>query len=422
MSATGKKLACQVVIVGAGPYGLAAAAHLRAVKVETQVFGEAMEFWERHMPAGMFLRSPWEGSHISDPARNLTLDRYKAIHHNELMRPIPLAGFVNYGQWFQKLVVPDLDHRRVVRIEPVTEGFQVSLNDGAQLATRHVAIATGLAAFAWHPPEFAGLPSALVSHTSEHRDLWGFAGQRMIVVGGGQSALESAALLNQAGAEVEVVVRAPEIRWLRDGSRPYAWRHSRANPIRPLLYPPGNIGPPVLNWIVEMPDLFMRLPLGLQQRIATRAIRPAATGWVRPRLAGVRITTGHRIVSANPHGDRLRLRLDDASERCADHILLGTGYRVDVSRYTFLAPELVRAVRLVDGCPQLGDGFESSVAGLHFLGAPAARTFGPVCRFVAGTRYSASALTRYVLGQTRKRAKGSSIDDRIEQSARPSLS
>ena len=59
----------QVAIIGAGPYGLALAAHLRGRGVEPAVFGRPMSFWEEHMPKGMLLRSPWRASHISDPDR-----------------------------------------------------------------------------------------------------------------------------------------------------------------------------------------------------------------------------------------------------------------------------------------------------------------------------------------------------------------
>src|SRR5579864_9416789 len=53
---------------GGGPHGLAAGAHLKQLKgLDVPVFGEPMGFWQAHMPEGMFLRSPWAGSHISDP-------------------------------------------------------------------------------------------------------------------------------------------------------------------------------------------------------------------------------------------------------------------------------------------------------------------------------------------------------------------
>ena len=106
----------QVAIIGAGPYGLAAAAHLRAVGVETCIFGKVMEFWENQMPAGMFLRSSWEASHIADPDRRLTLDRYQTSRNVQLSKPIPLGGFIEYGRWFQQQVAPD--RRQAARQTP----------------------------------------------------------------------------------------------------------------------------------------------------------------------------------------------------------------------------------------------------------------------------------------------------------------
>jgi thioredoxin reductase len=384
----------QVAIVGAGPYGLAAAAHLRSAGVEACVFGEPMVFWKRQMPLGMFLRSSWEASHISDPDGSLTLDQYEAIHRTRLPRPVPLNDFIEYGEWFQGQVVPELDHRLVAKIHPIPRGFRLVLRDGDSLQVQRVVIAAGIAPFAYRPGQFSTLPSTLVSHTSDHQDLSRFVGQRVIVVGGGQSAVESAALLHEAGADVEVIVRAPRIRWLRRS----AWLHRNLLPIQRLLYPPTDVGPPGLNQIVARPDFFKRLPRGLQHRIAYRSIRPAAAGWLFHRISGIQIKTGTKVVSAIPIGERLFVTLNDGTKQTADHILLATGYQVDVSRHSFLAPELLRSLRCVAGYPLLGAGFESSVPGLHFLGAPAAWSFGPLMRFVSGTGYTARALTRCLVG------------------------
>jgi hypothetical protein len=392
-------LTCQVAIVGAGPYGLAAAAHLRSANIDLRVFGNAMEFWERQMPTGMLLRSYWEGSNISDPHSDLTLDAYQRARGVQLPRPVRRDDFINYGQWFQRQAVPDLDSRRVTRIEAASRCFRLMLEDGASAWVQRVVVATGIGSFAWRPRLFDALAPTLASHASEHRDLNRFAGQRLVVVGGGQSALESTALLHERGASVEVIVRAPAVHWLRYGTRLHTWLHSQANPLRQILYPPSDVGPPGLNWIVDTPDLFKRLPFAVHSRIERRAIRPAGAGWLRPRMNGVRITTGRVIVSANPVGQQVRLRLNDGTERCVDHILLATGYHVDISRCAFFAPDLVRSLRLFDGYPELTAGFESSLPGLHFLGASAARTFGPLMRFVAGTKYAANALTRGILGR-----------------------
>lgn len=95
----------------------------------------------------------------------------------------------------------------------------------------------------------------------------------------------------------------------------------------------------------------------------------------------------------------MRLTLDDRSERTVDHVLLGTGYSIDVRRYSFLVPGLAAAIEVVGGYPKLAAGLESSIPRLHFLGAPAAFSFGPIMRFVGRSWYDAPALTRGVLGR-----------------------
>jgi hypothetical protein len=383
---------CQLAVVGAGPYGLSIAAHLKAAGVEVRTFGRPMEFWERHMPAGMLLRSAWEASHIADPDGRLSLEAYEEAAKARLSRPIPLTDFIEYGRWYQRVAVPELDARSVVRIDQVPGRLQLTLSDGDRLRARRVVVATGLAAFGWRPPEFRNLPPELASHSSDHRDFGVFEGRRVAVIGAGQSAGESAALLAEGGTDVELVARAAEIRWLA---------YSRAGHlpplIRTLLYPPTDVGPPLLNWIVAVPELFRLFPALLQGRVAYRCIRPAAADWLRSRLRVVRLTTGCRVLEAVPTGEGLRLRLSDSSERLVDHLLLATGYRVDVARLEFLSADLVHTLATRRGLPRLSKGFESSVPGLHFVGAPAAESFGPIMRFVAGTMYAARAVRQRVL-------------------------
>src|SRR5260370_38257872 len=110
-------MSCQVAIVGAGPYGLAAAAYLRSENVDLRVFGKAMESWERHMPAGMLLRSYWEGSHSSDPHGVLTLDRYQRALGVLFARPVRPDAFLRHGGSFPPQVEPDLDRGRGSRDE-----------------------------------------------------------------------------------------------------------------------------------------------------------------------------------------------------------------------------------------------------------------------------------------------------------------
>jgi cation diffusion facilitator CzcD-associated flavoprotein CzcO len=359
--------------------------------LDVRVFGEPMSFWEQQMPAGMLLRSPWAGSHLSDPDRALTLDAYRSASGNHLSAPLPLDRFIDYGRWFQRHVVSDLDKRAVARIDLDPKGFQLTLADGERLKSRRVVVATGIGSFAQRPPQFEHIPSTFVTHSSEHRDLSRIAAGKVCVIGAGQSALESAALLREAGAEVEVISRSPQIHWLNRSSKLH-----RLGLISKLFYSPTDVGPAGISRIVAAPGLVRCFPRGLQDYFRARSLRPAGSAWLRARFNDIKITTGRTVVSAVPSDDYLTLRLDDGGERRVNHVLLGTGYRVDISRYSFLARNLMSAVRCIHGHPRLDQGFEASLLGLHFLGAPAAWSFGPLLRFVAGSSYAASELTRFV--------------------------
>jgi hypothetical protein len=350
-----------------------------------------MAFWEKQMPAGMYLRSHPLASHIADPKRELTLDAYRRKTGDHVPKPVPLDLFVNYGHWYQAQCVPDLDRRQIHSIEVDAPGLRVAMADGEEFTTRRVVVACGISPFAARPAEFAGIPSALASHTSEHNDLRKFKGQQVVVIGAGQSALESAALLKEAGIQVEVIARTKTLNWVGLHAKLH-----HLGLISKILYSTRDVGPAGISRLVAIPHLFRRFPRRFQDRIANRAIRPAGAGWLQPRIAGVPITLGRKAVSAAVAGSRLRLRLDDGTERLVDHALLATGFRVDVARYPFLSPSLLKRLRTVDGFPVLRRGLESSIPGLHFVGKPAAWSFGPLLGFVSGAEFASNELVRCI--------------------------
>jgi cation diffusion facilitator CzcD-associated flavoprotein CzcO len=389
-----------VAIIGAGPYGLAAAAELRAAGIDICAFGRPMSFWSEHMPGGMLLRSPYVASSIGSAQGPLSLDAFAASQGVAIDRPVPLELFVDYGRWVQATAVPDLDQRLITRVERDGSGFTIVLDEDDRVPATRVVVAGGIKPFAHVPPVFAGLPAALVSHTSQHRDLSVFSGRRVLVIGGGQSALESAALLHEAAADVEVVTRAPMIRWL--GQRPWL---RELGPVSTLLYAPAEVGPPLLSQLVEVPGWVRRLPPGARRALERRSVRPAGAGWLRPRVVdAVPVRTGRTVVRAEDVGERVTVTYHDGASDTVEHVLLGTGYRVDIARYPFLSPQLTAAVHQVGGYPVLRSGLESSIPGLHFLGAPAAWSFGPLMRFVAGSEYVALQLTRHLVHQAGRRS------------------
>jgi FAD-dependent urate hydroxylase len=389
-----------IAIIGAGPYGLSVAALLRANGFPTRVFGPVMSFWEQHMPKGMLVRSAWGASSISDPQGRFSLDAYETAQPRPFSRPLAGEEMSRYAHWFQERAVPDVDERLVSKVEQVGSGFTLIMEDGERLAAGRVVIATGLGSFPRRPAQFAQLGDELTTHSMDVPEPARFAGQSIAIIGCGQSAVETAALVSEAGAEVELIARVPAIRWLVRGEQlrgidPFLQR---------LLYAPTDIGPAGVSRLVAMPNLFRRLPRELQDRLAYRSIRPAATSWLLDRTADVKMTFSRRVSEATPDSDGVLLALDDGSRRRVDHVILGTGYRVDVAREPVVGDSLQRRLHTHDGYPVLRAGFESSVAGLHFIGAYSAWSFGPIMRFVAGTWFTAPTVAKHVAGVQSPRA------------------
>jgi len=382
---------CDVAIVGAGPYGLSAAAHLKSKGFDTRVFGQPMEFWAHKMPEGMLLRSPRVASNLSDPDGAFTLDAYESAARKEASDPLPLDTFVEYGKWFRHQLGSDLDERTVLRMDRDHPGFRLSLVDGEEIRFRNVIVAAGIGPFKKKPSVFQNFSAPHVLHCYEGRQIRTFAGKRVAVIGGGQSALESAALLNEAKAEVEVIARQTRINWIGQ----HGWLH-HMGPISSILYSSHDVGPAGISRLVACPKITALVPLKLRDRIRKRAVRPAGSRWLPSRLVDVKLTTGRYVSQASLRGDELSLKLDDGSERRIDHVLLGTGYQVDISQYNFIPHQLAEEIRQFDGYPKLTSGFRCSVPGLHFIGATAARSFGPLLYFVAGTEFASQELTCHI--------------------------
>jgi thioredoxin reductase len=399
------------VVVGAGPYGLSVAAHLRAAGVPVRVFGEVMGSWRHAMATGMFLKSTPDAVDLSAPEPGGRLADFRRLHGEpELteLTPIPCEVFVRYGQWFQKQYVGDVDPVRVVGVDHAEDrgGLSVRLEDGRHIAAAAVVVATGLNGLAHVPaalqrlaPEGIG-PAALLSHTSHHSDLSCFAGQRVAVIGGGQSALESAALMHEAGARVQVLVRERKVRW---GSVP---QPGRPTPRR-LARPASPLGPGwTLAAVCRAPGAVRRLPAAARMLLFRRALGPSGGWWLRDRVEGVvPVRTACRVVRAEAAGTEARLELagpgGEPQTLTVDHVLAATGYRLDLATLPFLRPAVLRDIECVAGsnAPRLSSRFESSVPGLYFTGSLAAPTFGPMLRFVAGTRFAATRIAHDALAR-----------------------
>jgi hypothetical protein len=390
-----------VIVVGAGPYGLSVAAHLRGRGVDHMVVGRPVDTWRSHMPAGMNLKSEPYGSVFSAPRKGFDIATYcasKGLEYVDRVGPLTLERFLGYADWFTENLVPDVRDEMVTEIAQADDGFRVTFAEAAPVTARQVVVATGVLPYRHLPEELSSLPKDLVTHTSEHHLLDKFAGRRVAVIGSGQSALETAALLHEEGADVVVLARAPEVFW--------------ADPTPEHISLLGHVRRPVtrlcesyrcMAW--NTPAFFRRLPEDMRVTKARTVLGPSGSWWLKDRIVGVvEVLTSHPVKQAVSHGAGVRLTIDGAKPTTldVDHVICGTGFPIDVARLPFLPPELQARIARVKGYPVLSRAAESTVPGLYFLGAPASGSLGPSMRFIAGTHNVARQLAAEV---SRKRGR-----------------
>jgi FAD-dependent urate hydroxylase len=395
--------ASDVLIIGAGPYGLSICAHLRRRGVDHLIVGRPMDTWRKHAPAGMYLRSEPDGLAMSHPQKGYDFEDYcRSERIDGIGRgiPVPVERFLDYSDWYIKHLAPDVSDATVTEIRAINGGFRVAFADAGPVVAKNVVIATGVLPYRYLPAEFSGLPSELVSHTADYHRFDRFRGRRVAVIGAGPSGVETAALLHEAGCDVRIVVRNLKSRY---------W-DTRPEPLGPLTRLQtnrlcgGSWKCPVWN----SPPAFRLLPRDMRVEKARIVAGLPGAWWLKDRVVGVvemMDKTSVRQVEASGSGVRLALDGPARSHLDVDHVIAGTGFRIDIARLPYLPDELQARIAKFDGFPVLSRAGESSVPGLYFAGAPAAFGLGPSMRFLAGT-YNVSASLAQSVARRAKRSRG----------------
>lgn len=405
--------AIDIVIIGAGPYGLSIAAHMNARNIPFRIFGSPMSVWATGMPRGMRLKSEGFASSLSDPESQFTLREYcrqQGIPYTDVGDPVQLETFVAYGLAFQKRFVPNLEDRMVTSVRRAGAGFELLLQDGEKVFARRVIIAVGITYFANVPPVLVDLPSELVSHSSAHSDLTEFRGRRIAVIGAGASALDFAGLLHATGASVDLIARVASIRF-QEPPRPRLWTER-------LRYPRTGIGSGLdMVFYAHLPHWFQCLPERLRLNRVRKILGPAPGWFSKDDVIGkVSFHLGMEIADARSETDRVVLELTDGNGKQkrveADHVIAATGYQVDLHRVAFLDPQLRVQIRKTGAAPALSASFQSSVPGLYFVGISAANSFGPLMRFAFGAKFTARRLARHLARVARRPAYSASESKR----------
>jgi thioredoxin reductase len=375
------------LIIGAGPFGLAAAAYAQHLDINYLVVGKPMEFWLSNMPKDLILRSTCDW-HL-DPVGLHTIESYlqgRGLTAKQV-EPLSLELYLDYAGWFQQMKQFSLLSDHVVQLNRSDSGFEATLENGAIIRARKVLLAVGFGYFKNLAPELREiLPPGSFSHTCDLVDFTGFRGERCLIIGGRQSAYEWAALLQEAGAaEVHISHRhqTPEF-------MPSDW-----------------------SWVKQMveemetePGWYRKLSVAQRERLNQRFWmegRLKLEPWLKARICheSIRIRPGSRVASCHELLDgaySVTLDVGDREEQVeVSHVVLATGYRVDMAQVPFLARgNLFQMLKTRNGYPILDERFQSSVPGLFITSMPAVQDFGPFLAFTvsvgASARIIASAI------------------------------
>jgi thioredoxin reductase len=387
-----------LAIVGSGPYGLSLAAHLNPLGVDYRIFGPCMEAWDKHMPPGMFLKSDGFASDLFAPGKGYKLSQYcseNGIDFEPVGLPVKRATFVDYGKEFQRRHVPKLEQTMIVRVSQIPGGFELETAEGERVQARRVALAVGISHFPYLPKVLSGLPRTAVSHTFDHGPFDAFKGKKVLVIGGGASAVNASVALNEAGAHTELMARTKKINFHdpSSGARPWIDR---------VKNPRSVIG---LGWrsklAVDLPLVFHALPERLRHRVVARHLGPAPGWFSRAGFEGhVLPHLGCQLEEVTEAGSQVRVRYRDANgasrEMLADHVVAGTGFKPLLRSLKFIDAGLAEKVLTADETPVLDTNFRTSVEGLYMTGLASANNFGPMCRFACGAKFTSKRLAGHL--------------------------
>ena len=375
-----------LLIIGAGPFGLALAAYAKDLGMDFVIAGRPMEFWKKNMPEGMYLRSASDWS--LDPTGKASIMNYlaKLGKTPEEVEPISRDFYLEYCQWFQEQHGIQSLPFYVTKLEKTNGHFTAELENGNVIEADQVVVAIGMGYFKNQPSELtATLPKGRYSHTCDAVDFKGQKGKRVLILGGRQSAFEWAALLNDEGAaEVHLSHRHESPKFTASD---WSWVS------------------PMVDGMVSNPAWFRNLPQEEQTAITKRM-------WGEGRLK-VEPWLEERVMKPNTHihekaglascielsDGALEIKLDNGDSFDVDDVILATGYKVDVNQIPFINGSLLEGISARNGFPVLDENFQTSVKGLYFTSMPAGQDFGPFFGFTISVRASAKIIGNALAGK-----------------------
>lgn len=323
-----------VVIVGGGQTGVSIAHALRRKGVgQVDVIDQAEPgqagIW-RTIARMKTLRTPktLTGPEQGDPALGFRA-WYETLHGPsafDALNRIPRLAWADYLAWFQQVTKTQVRYRtRLLRVEPAGDLLKLHLTSAGVArteTTRKLVLANGYTGAGGPniPDILRALPQTAWTHTASPIDFAALAGKVVGVIGAGPSAFDAAAVALESGArEVHLFSRRAYIGYPQSAPASPAPDLGHASLVE-LAYEL----PDVVRWRDELARVrsVVTVPVeSIQRAVAFRNFYVH----VNSPWSAVALTSRGKVV-ATIAGRRHRF----------DHVIAGTGYRVDLS----LQPEL----------------------------------------------------------------------------------
>jgi FAD-dependent urate hydroxylase len=378
------KIDTDLLIIGAGPFGLSMAAFAARWKLNYRSIGKPMEFWKSNMPRGMFLRSgcDWQ----LDPFGIDTIGSFlKTLNLTAAeVEPLSLEFYLRYAGWFaqRKGIEPLPSYVHSLDYVAPTGRFHARNEDDSIITAKTVVIAVGFKYFKHLPAELARcIPTGRLSHTCDLIDFEPLRGKRCLVIGGRQSAFEWAALIHEAGAAAVHVCHRHDSPAFKTSD--WSW-----------------VGP-LVNMTTEDAAWFRKLPAARQEDIHRRLWaegRLKVEPWLQPRVLDdtVKLWPNSQVATCVERPDgALAATLEGGETLIVDQVVAATGYKVDIARVPFLAAgNLLEQLTTRNGFPRLDEQFQTSIPGLFMTSMPAMQDFGPFWGFTIAAPVSAQIIGR----------------------------
>lgn len=367
-----------LLIIGAGPYGLTTSGFAKSLGLDFEIVGMPMSFWREHVPKGLLLRTG-KDEHFDVECIH-TMDAFfdECGASEEETTPLPVSRYLDYSDWFIKKKSLSIINDYVRDLSQLEKGFLAQMAGGRKITAKNVAVAVGMADSKFIPKNLSAIiPEGRYSHSSDYGDFNQFNNKSVLIIGGRQSAFETAALIAEEGASAHVVCRHPTPTFTHCD---FSFMHE------------------FIANIEANPTWYKNLGVYEKQQWNNKAFeegRLKLEYWLEPRLktGNVQISDNANLINVEPFNNQMHAVLDNQKTITCDHIIFATGFKPDIHRLSFLnRGGLLNTLNIQEGSPVLDKRFQSSQKGLYFIGMFSMADFGYSFGFGTGALAAAKLL------------------------------